>query len=122
MRLPIGKTILIGAVAAAATLTAAAPAFATDCPGGKVCLFTKTSQHGTLHTINPNNYSTDTFYQLTTWYPANTLLGSVKNNWTARIFVSNGRPGPINLCYPPDEGGSPDQLLSTMYFGTATSC
>jgi hypothetical protein len=122
MRLTIAKALLAAAVGTAATVTAATPAFAIDCPGGVVCLFTKTSQHGTLYTLNPNGYAVDTFYPLTTWYPSHLLLGSVKNHWTARIFISNGEPGPINLCFPPGGGGSPNEDLSTMFFGTATTC
>lgn len=115
-----GVRLLVAAVGATAVLSAT-PAMALTCPNGNACFWTKPALGGTYYAANPNNYSRDTFYSIHTWYP-NPVLGSFHNKWTARIFISSGKPGTINLCYPPGGSGSPNEVLNWVYFGKATTC
>jgi hypothetical protein len=110
----------VGAVGMTAALSAA-PAIASTCPDGNACFWTGVNLTGTYYPANPNLYSRDTFYALHTWYP-DPVLGSFHNKWVSRIFISSGRPGSINLCYPPTGSGSPDEALNWVYFGVEESC
>jgi hypothetical protein len=92
------------------------------CPSGDVCFFTKVNLKGAAYEAHASSYSTDTFYRLSTWYPGGTVLGSIRNFAAHRVFVSSGQPGNTNLCYPPKGSGSPNELLSYVYFGKSDTC
>jgi hypothetical protein len=117
-----GIKLLVAAIGAASALSVATPAMAATCPNGDACFWTKVSLKGDLHTANPDNYTQDRYYDITNWYPSLTKLGSFHNKWTSRIFISTGKPGSVNLCYPPGGSGSPDRLLEYVYFGKSTTC
>jgi hypothetical protein len=117
-----GIKLLVAAIGAASALSVATPAMAVSCPNGDACFWTKIGLKGDLHTANPDNWTQDQYYDITNWYPYMTKLGSFHNKWSSRIFISTGKPGAVNLCFPPGGTGSPDRFLEYVYFGKSTKC
>jgi hypothetical protein len=109
------------AIGAAGLTIMATPAMAS-CDVNYMCFYTKVGQQGPQYDAYAPGYTTDKFYLLTTWYPSSTLLGSVWNRWSNRIYVSSGTPGNTNLCYPPNGKGSPDEILYYVYFANNPTC
>jgi hypothetical protein len=124
----VGATAVLSAAPAMAATTAAttqapsiSPAFA--CPNHDFCFWQNPGRKGAGFAFFPGNYSVHTYHRLTTWYPY-ALLGSVRNRWAHRIFVSRNNPpssGP-NLCYPPGGIGSPNEDLYWVYIGASNTC
>jgi hypothetical protein len=105
-------------VSGSALTMAPAPASAS-CNDNYVCFYTKVGLKGAQYDAYAPGYSQGQYYNLTTWYPAGKVLGSVWNRWTNRVYVQwQAASSMYKYCYPPQGSGSPDNsVVGLVYFG-----